>query len=173
MEKIDQGEQENPASNGREMIDDFRLRGSRTWRRMGGPLTKQGGARGGAHRWRTILAITILHYQRAKPSPLWSRLWPGIHIGHGLARIAQIRWGKAPCAAGIACPRLTRASWRRTGGGDGGGSDPPLFGAGAPPGRGKWSTLRSTTYPAPRGGRSLHSDPWREGLRAPFRARGG
>ena len=40
MEKIDQREQENPASNGREMIDDFRLRGSRTWRRMGGHLTK-------------------------------------------------------------------------------------------------------------------------------------
>ena len=42
MEKIDQWEQENPASNGREMIDDFRLRGSRTWRRTGGPLTKGG-----------------------------------------------------------------------------------------------------------------------------------
>ena len=42
MEKIVQREQENPASNGREMIDDFRLRGSRTWRRMGGPLTTRG-----------------------------------------------------------------------------------------------------------------------------------
>ena len=39
------------------------------------------------------------------------------------------------------------------------GAPPPFFGAGAPPGRGKWSTLRPTTYPAPRGGRSLHSDP--------------
>ena len=45
MEKVVQREQENPASNGREMIDDFRLRGSRTWRHMGGPLTKGG--------WRT------------------------------------------------------------------------------------------------------------------------
>ena len=35
MEKVVQWEQENPASNGREMIDDFRLAGSRTWRRMG------------------------------------------------------------------------------------------------------------------------------------------
>ena len=42
MEKIVQWEQENPASKGREMIDDFRLRGSRTWRRMGGHLTKGG-----------------------------------------------------------------------------------------------------------------------------------
>ena len=32
MEKIDQLEQETPASNGAGMIDDFRLRGSRTWR---------------------------------------------------------------------------------------------------------------------------------------------
>ena len=45
MEKIVQWEQENPASNGREMIDDLRLRGSRPWRRMGDHLTKGG--------WRT------------------------------------------------------------------------------------------------------------------------
>ena len=42
MEKIDQGEQENPASNGRDMIDDFRLRGSRPWRRMGVTLSEGG-----------------------------------------------------------------------------------------------------------------------------------
>ena len=40
MEKIVQREQENPASKGREMIDDFRLRGSTTWRRMGDTVTK-------------------------------------------------------------------------------------------------------------------------------------
>ena len=45
MEKIDQWEPENPASNGREMIDDFRLRGSRTWRRMGDTATKGGWGR--------------------------------------------------------------------------------------------------------------------------------
>ena len=59
---------------------------------------------GGARRWRTILTITNLHYHRAKPSPLWSRLCPGIRIGRGLARIPRILWGKAPCGAGIACP---------------------------------------------------------------------
>ena len=53
MEKIDQWEQENPASNGREMIDDFRLRGSRRWRRMGGPLTRGG--------WRTEVAHVVAH----------------------------------------------------------------------------------------------------------------
>ena len=35
VKNVLQWEQESPASNGREMIDDFRLRGSRTWRRMG------------------------------------------------------------------------------------------------------------------------------------------
>ena len=42
MEKVVQRERENPASNGREMIDDFRLPGSRTWRRKGGPFTREG-----------------------------------------------------------------------------------------------------------------------------------
>ena len=42
MEKIDQRERENPASNGRETIDDFRLRGSRPCRHMDGHLTKGG-----------------------------------------------------------------------------------------------------------------------------------
>ena len=45
MEKIVQREQENPASNGRERIDDFRLRGSRPCRHMGGHLSIGG--------WRT------------------------------------------------------------------------------------------------------------------------
>ena len=36
MEKIDQMEQETPASNGAGMIDNFRLRGSRTWRTRSG-----------------------------------------------------------------------------------------------------------------------------------------
>ena len=112
------------------------------------------------------MTITNLHYQRAKPSPSWSRLFPETRIGRGLARISQILWGKAPCGAGIACPPLARRVVAPHGRGDGGGSDPPIFGAGAPPGRGKWSTLRSTSYPSPAGGRSLHSDPWREGHRA-------
>ena len=34
MEKIDQWKQEDPLSDGLEMIDDFRLSGSRTWRQM-------------------------------------------------------------------------------------------------------------------------------------------
>ena len=44
MEEIVQREQEKPASNGREMIDDFRLRGSLKWCRRGGPFTQRGWA---------------------------------------------------------------------------------------------------------------------------------
>ena len=117
-------------------------------------------------RWRVPSTTPTLHSQRAKPSPSWSRLCRGIRIGRGLARIAQILWGKAPWGAGIACPPPRTPRRGATRGGGSGGSDPPIFGAGAPPGRGKWSTLRSTSYPSPAGGRSLHSDPWREGHRA-------
>ena len=53
MEKIVQWEQEDPASNGRDMIDDFRLRGSRTWRRMGGHLSDGG--------WLTRVAHQVAH----------------------------------------------------------------------------------------------------------------
>ena len=102
VEKILYWERENPAPKGRAMIDRFRLWGSRRCRHMGDHLTQGGGA----SRWCTILAITNLHYQRAKPSPLWSRRCPGIRIGRGLARITQILCGKAPCGGDPVCPRL-------------------------------------------------------------------
>ena len=55
------GSRKNPASNGREMIDDFRLRGSRTWRRMGGPLTRGG--------WRTEVAHVVAYdFDNYKPA---------------------------------------------------------------------------------------------------------
>ena len=60
----------------------------------------------------------------------------------------RLLWSKAPWGAGIACPPPSHAaSWRHTGGGGGGGSDPGLFGAGTPPGRGRWCTPKSTTSP--------------------------
>ena len=62
MEKIDQWEQENPASNGREMIDDFRLRGSRPCRHMGGHLTKGG--------WRTEVAHVVARPLNNPNAPL-------------------------------------------------------------------------------------------------------
>ena len=133
MEKIVQWEQENPASNARDMIDDFRLPGSRTWRRMGGHLTKGGCAR----RWCTILTTANLHYQRAKPSPLWSRLCLGILIGRGLARIPQILRGTAPCGAGVACPRLARRVVAPHGRGRWWRERPPVFWRWCATGQGK------------------------------------
>ena len=59
---------------------------------------------GGARRWRIRSTTLTLHSQRAQPSPLWSKLCWESRIGSGLARIAQIRCGKAPCGVGIACP---------------------------------------------------------------------
>ena len=50
---------------------------------------------GGACRWCTRLATTKLHYQRAPPSPLWSRLYLEIRIGRGLARIPRVLCSKA------------------------------------------------------------------------------
>ena len=67
-------------------------------------LQSGGGARRWLTRWRTLLTTATLLSQRAKPSPLWSRLCPETRIGRGLARIARVLRGKAPCGAGIACP---------------------------------------------------------------------
>ena len=52
-EKLVQREQVNPASNGREMIEDFRLRGSRRCRHMGDTATKGG--------WRVEVGHVVAH----------------------------------------------------------------------------------------------------------------
>ena len=83
------------ATDGAEWVDNFHFRGSRTWRRMGGHLTKG--------RWRTQVAHQVahafdnykLHYQRAQPLPLWFRLCLESLIGSGLARIPRVLYGKA------------------------------------------------------------------------------
>ena len=62
IEKINQFEQATPASNGREMIDDFRLRGSRPCRHMGGHLTKEG--------WRTEVAHVVARPLNHPNAPL-------------------------------------------------------------------------------------------------------
>ena len=74
MRTIHQFQQKNPASNGREMIDDFRLRGSRTWRRMGGPLTKGG--------WRTEVAHVVARPFNNPNAPLSE--------GEALAVVVQV-----------------------------------------------------------------------------------
>ena len=140
MEKIVQREQEDPASNGRERIDDFRLAGSRTWRRRGGPFTKRGWPTQVAHAFNRhnaslseggALAVVV----GALPGkPYWK--------GVGTDSPRRLR---PPSRGGAR--RVPPRPARRTGRGGSGGSDPMLFGAGAPPGRGKWPTLKPTIYP--------------------------
>ncbi len=90
-EKIVQWEQENPASNGRQMIDDFRLFGGYSDAVVRVDHLQRGS---GPPEWSTFRATTTLLSQRAKSSPLWSRLFPGIRIGRRLARIARVLWVK-------------------------------------------------------------------------------
>ena len=128
---------------------------------------------GGAWRWRTWWRVpsttpTLLS-QRAKSFPLWSRLFPEIRIGRGLERIAQTLWGKAPCGARGAClplrtPRrgaTRRRKWRER---------PRVFWRWCATGQGEVVHVKIHHLPSPFRGRSLHSDPWREGHRAPPRS---
>ena len=163
MEKIVQREHENPASNGREMIDDFRLWGSSRCRHMGGHLTKEGGARRWCTRWRVSSTTPPLHSQRAHPSPSWSRLCRETRIGQELARIAQILWGKARCGAGPARPRLARRVVAPHGRGGKWRERPRVFCRWCGTGQGKVVHGKIHHHPSPFRGRSLHSDPWREG----------
>ena len=67
-----ESEQKNPASNGRGMIDDFRL-----WGASGGVgPTRHPKSLGGAQRWRVTSTTPTLFSQRAEPSPLWSKVSP-------------------------------------------------------------------------------------------------
>ena len=47
----------------------------------------------------------------------------------------------------LACPPPARRGGLAQGRGAGGGSDPLVFAAGAPRGRGKWPSLKATIYP--------------------------
>ena len=87
------------------MIDDFRLPGSRTWRRIGGHLTKEG--------WLTQVAHAFDHHNASlsegAPSLLWSGPCLESLIGAGLARIPRVgcdnRGGAEP---GVSPPRPAR-----------------------------------------------------------------
>ena len=83
--------------------------------------------------------------------------WHGLRKSYGVKPRAVPASRVRPLARRVVAPH----------GGEGsGGSDPLFFAAGAAPGRGRWCTPKSTTSPPLFGGRSLHSDPWREGHRA-------
>ncbi len=102
MEEVVQWEQEDPAPNGRERIDDFHLAGSRTWRRRGGPFTPGG--------WPTQVAHAFDRHNASlsegEPSLLWSGPCPESLMGQGLERIPRVgcnhRGGAAPGASRLA-----------------------------------------------------------------------
>ena len=60
----------------------------------------------------------------------------------------------------LACPPLARRNGAPHERGAGGESDPPFFGADAPPEGNRWSTPRPTYSPPVWGGRSHRSDPF-------------
>ena len=147
IKKILQREQEDPASIGSEMIDDFRLRGHARAVIWVDHLQKGSGARRWRTRWRVPSTTPTLHSQRARPrccGPGCARE-SALHRGwHGFPESSAVKRSAVPAAC---VPASHSASWRHTGGGGSGGSDPPIFGAGAPPGRGRWCTPKSTTSP--------------------------
>ena len=128
MEKIVQREQETPAFDGRRMIDDFRLWGSRTWLQMAFHPFDGGG---GNLAWKRSCDAQRLSLRGRSPR----------RCGFGLSRNAAPDAGQRgfpACAAdkeSEGAPRVSPLA-RRNGAPHerdaGGESDPTLFAAGAP-----------------------------------------
>ena len=128
MEKVIQGEQEDLVSNGRERIDDFRLAGSRTWRRRGVRLTIVGPDTRAGHEFNDhnaslsegeALAVVV---ERFSETPHWKR--DNTDFPRPLRPTeARLR---------LACPPPASCGGVAQERGAGGGSDPRLFAADAP-----------------------------------------
>ena len=113
------------------------------WPPSKGGVAHGGGARGGASP------------QQPQRSTLRGQSPP--RCGPGCARESALEAGwhgfpessgaKRRAAPALRVPASHGASWRRTGGGGSGGSDPGFFAAGAAPGRGRWCTPKSTISP--------------------------
>ena len=169
MRTIHQCQQENPGLKDRGMIDDFRLRGSSSWRRMGVPLSDGG--------WRMQVVHTFGNHKTALSegaalaavagsltgNPHWTRV--GTDSPHPVRQSAV---GRRP-----ACPPPRTARRGATREGEEVEGATPCFSAPVRHRAGGDGARQNSPSPLPVGGRSLHSDPWREGLRAPFRAPGG
>ena len=108
------------------------------------------------------MTTTTLLSQRAPPRC----------CGGGLAwkALLDTGWHGFPVSAATSvaggAPRVPASPGASHGREEGGGSDPPLFGRWC--GTGERSPAHTVAHGkhSPRGGRSLHSDPWREGGRA-------
>ena len=126
-------------------------------------LQRRGGSPSGSHRWRTLMATATLLSQRVSlrccgRGPCLESL-----IGGGLARIPRAgcdnRGGAAP---GVFPPRPVRRTWW----GRKWRERPRVFWRWCGTGEGEVVHAQIHHLPSPFRGRSLHSDPWREGHRA-------
>ena len=119
--------------------------------------------------WRSNMAAILLGTtpvsQRAEPSPLWCGTFPKRRTRRGTTRISRVRCGKAKrsCASRVPLPPGAKA--RRTRGVLVVRAPPPFSALVRHGGRQRWRP-RWRPFAPLRGGRSLHSDPWREGHRA-------
>ena len=136
-------------------------------------LQKGGGARRWRMRWRVPSTTPTLHSQRAKPSPLWSRLCLETRIGRGLARIATSYGVKPRGAPASRVHPLTRRVVAPHGRGRKWRERPPIFCRWCGTGQGEVVHAKIHHHPSPFRGRSLHSDPWREGRHSGDEARVG
>ena len=102
-----------------------------------------------------LLTTTPLLSQRAEPWLVWFRLCRKTRIGRGTTSIFRFRCDKAKRGCASHVPPSPGAPHET---GDGGGSAPPFFDAGASPAsvnrRTQWRTINTRLR-----GRSLHSDP--------------
>ena len=147
VEKIDHWEQENPASNGREVMHDFRLPGSRTWRRMGEYSTETRLFTEMAHTFDThdgslseggALAVVVGDFHE---TPHWTR--DDKHFPHPMRPSeARLRLARPPLARRGGAPHGRSA---------GGGSDPQFLAADTPRGRGRLFMPLFISCPCPWG----------------------
>ncbi len=111
-----------------------------------------------------IVTPTTPFSQRAEPSPLWSGTFPKPRIRHGTTRISRVDCGKADRGCASRVPPSPGVTARRTGGMLVVRATPTLWPLVRHGGGQRWTGV-GTPFAPPRGGRSHHSDPWREGVR--------
>ena len=143
------------------MIDDFGHSCLLKWRRRGGPSAK-----GGEPTWMAHFSGTHSAFlSEGGPSPLWSETFPKRRIRHGTTRICRVRCGRAKRGCASRVPPSHGATARRTGGVLVVRATPPFL-ALMRHRRGVDGPTDGPPTPPVWGGRSHHSDPWREGRNA-------
>ena len=113
-----------------------------------------------------ILICTTPLLRGRSSSSLWLATFTKRRTRRGTTRIPRDRCGEAKRGCASHVPPLDWRNGAPHERGAGGESDPPFLAAGAARGRAKEDRGRDTLCPPLRGGRSHHSDPWREGHRA-------